>query len=129
MGDWTDAEIEDCLKKIDTDGNGTIERNEFNSCFYAACMKNPDLSLDEIVTASLLQMMNKGQMSQEFTKNFSKLNLKKRKTKVTKLAMQEDSLSLVEAKFMSMDKNLDGAIDEKEFTEAITALGFKMDDG
>lgn len=126
--EWSDADIKDCLDKIDADKNGTIERNEFNSCFYAACMKNPDLALDEIVQTSLLQMMNKGQMSQQFSANFSKLNLKKTKTKVTKLPMEDDGLSLIEAKFMSMDKNLDGGIDAKEFKEAITALGMKVTD-
>lgn len=126
--DWSDAEIADCLKKIDADGNGTIERNEFNSCFYAACMRNPDLPIDEIVQASLLQMMNKGQMSQQFTAKFDNISLKKRKTKVTKLALQDDSLSLVESKFMEMDEDLSGAVDIDEFKKVFVSLGLKAED-
>merc|ERR1712045_53905 len=53
---WSDAEIADCLKKIDADGNGFIEKAEFQTAFYNACIKNPDLGLDEIVPAALTQM-------------------------------------------------------------------------
>jgi len=122
--EWSDKEIAECLKKIDADGNGTIERNEFNTVFYTACMRNPDLPIDEIVEASLRQMMNKGQMSQQFSNNFDKLNLKKRKTKVTKLAMQDDALALVEAKFMAMDHDVSGAVDLEEFSAALKDMGF-----
>jgi len=126
--EWSDAEIKACLEKIDADGNGTIERNEFNTCFYAACMRNPDLPIDEIVKASLTQMMNKGQLSAQFTAKFDKLNLKKAETKVTMFAMQDDALALVEAKFMDIDKNLDGVIDQKELGDVLTKLGMKMNE-
>lgn len=127
--DWSDKEIKECLEKIDADKNGTIERAEFQTAFYAACMKNPDLAVDEIVVAALNQMMNKGALNQSFAAGFSKIagSLKKTKTKASAPFMSEGIISQIEAKFMSMDVDLDGMVSADEMTKALIGMGLKWE--
>lgn len=129
---WTDDEIADCLRKIDSDGNGYIERAEFQTAFYNACIKNPDLGLDEIVPAALTQMMNKGELNKRFVQDFSKVAGGLRKTKKSPAPKASslgstDVISQIEEKFQQLDMDLDGSLSVSEMSAALTNLGLKWD--
>jgi len=127
---WTQEEVKDCLDKIDADKSGTIERLEFNTAFTSACMKNPDLPINEIIVAALNQMMNKGNLNQSFALDFTKVvgGLKKTKTRAQGPITKEDVLTQIEQKFMEMDLDMDGKVTHDEMTKALKSMGLLWDD-
>lgn len=129
--DWSDDEIKQCLEKIDADKNGFIEKAEFQTAFYNACIKNPDMGLDDIVPAALRQMMNKGELNRAFVADFSKVSKNLRKTKPktsTKAIGQTDVITRIEEKFQALDTNLDGVLSHAEMAKALKNLGMTWDE-
>jgi len=126
---WSDAEIQDCLGKIDANNNGFIERNEYQAAFYNAAIKNPDLQMDEIITCALESMMAKGQMNARFSSDFNKISQSLKKVK--KVVVQPAKYSVVSAieeKFMMLDQNLDGVLSYKEFADTLKNIGLTWGD-
>jgi len=124
--DWDDEKIASTLKKIDSDGNGTIERMEFRQALYVACMRNPEQDLNELIGNTLKSMANKGAMAADM-KNAMKegLNLNKVDAPERKLAYEEDVQSRIQQKFAEIDMNKDGSINVEEFGKALKELGLK----
>jgi len=128
LEDWKEGETMDLVKKLDKDDKGVMNKKEFISLFYMTAMRNPDLSPEDIISSKLKMMIGKKVTNKQFVTNCSKIQLEARSKKITTMAASDDALALVEAKFLLMDKNMDGYVDQGEFSEVLASLGLKYDD-
>merc|ERR1719320_923225 len=123
LDDWKDDETIELMKELGKTDKGVIKNEEFLSLFYMSAMQNSDLSPEDIISSTLNQMIGKKATSNYFVTNCSKIQLEARTKKVTTMAASDDALALVEAKFLLMDKNMDGTVDQREFSEVLASLG------
>jgi len=128
LDDWKDDETIELMKELGKTDKGVIKNEEFLSLFYMSAMQNSDLSPEDIISSTLNQMIGKKATSNYFVTNCSKIQLEARTKKVTTMAASDDALALVEAKFLLMDKNMDGTVDQREFSEVLASLGLKYDE-
>jgi len=123
---WEDDKIKSTLTKIDSDGNGTIERLEFRQALMVACMRNPEQDLNDLIANTLNSMANKGALGKDMLAGMKEgLNLKKVDAPERKMVVEEDAQSRIQQKFMEIDINKDGSINLEEFSKALTDLGLK----
>merc|ERR1719285_169795 len=128
LDDWKENETLELIKKLGKDDKGVMNKKEFLSLFYMSAMQNPDLSPEDIISSKLNMMIGKKATSKQFVTNCSKIQLEARSKKITTMAASDDALALVEAKFLLMDKNMDGYVDQGEFSEVLASLGLKYDE-